>query len=136
MGFGTAVSTCLGKKYMDFKGRARRSEFWYFFLFSTLVTVGVDILVLYVEPNLPFGRGLLTSILQLPILLPSLAVWVRRLHDIDKTGWWMLLLVLGPVEPVVGLIAVIFLLYGNTMKGTSGPNRYGLDPTQGDASPV
>lgn len=119
MDFTQAVKTCLNK-FAAFDGRARRSEYWYFFLIYMLVQVAAAI----VEGILGLPLSL---ILSLVLLLPTLAVNVRRLHDLEKSGWWYLLV-------FVPLIGALVLLYWATRKGTPGPNRFGEDPL-GDAGP-
>ena len=88
MDFQTAIKTCLSK-YADFNGRAMRSEYWYFVLFLLLTNIAAGI----VDAML-FGGGdvqVLSALWSLAMLLPSLAAGARRLHDIDKSGWWLLL---------------------------------------------
>ena len=117
MGFGDAISTCFSK-YVTFDGRAARPEYWYWVLFSLLaqlVLVIVDTLVLHSE------IGILGVLFSLAVFLPSLAVAVRRLHDLDRSGWWILLAFI----PVVG--AIILIVWA-CMPGTPGPNRFGLPP--------
>ena len=119
MGFGDAVRSCL-RNYVGFSGRARRSEFWFFVLFSMLVQVVfavVDLVLLGV------GDGAFGAIASLALLLPSLAVGVRRLHDVGRSGWWMLII-------LVPLIGVILLLIWNLSRGEDGPNRFGPNPRQ------
>lgn len=98
-------------KYATFEGRARRSEYWWFILFNFIIAVILNMI----------SPGLLGGIWSLATLLPSLAVGARRLHDIDRSGWWLLI---GFI-PVVGLIVLIvfFATRGQTM-----PNRFGLPP--------
>ncbi len=108
MSFVQSVETCL-KKYTDFSGIASRSEYWWFFLFNILMsTVGsiADGILLGTEPG---STGIITTLVSLGLLLPSLAVGARRLHDINKSGWWQLLW-LG----FILLIPVIYLLYLHT----------------------
>lgn len=114
MDIQTSIRTCF-QKYADFSGRAQRSEFWWFALFSfvtSLILQAVDLAI---------GLPILGSLFALAVLLPSIAVGVRRLHDRDMVGWWYLLIFV----PVVGalILLVIFCL-----KGTTGPNRFGPDP--------
>lgn len=132
MGFTDAVRSCFGK-YVTFSGRAQRSEYWWFALFSIIVVLiglGID---LALNPDLgsvtttdggfeaQTTGGPVTLVLYLLILLPSLAVAVRRLHDIDKAGWWLLI-------GLIPLIGGIILLIWYCTKGTLGPNRFGNDP--------
>ena len=90
MSFIESVETCL-KKYADFNGRASRSEYWWFFLFNFLiVTVGAiaDTILLGTASG---STGIIQILVTLGLLLPGLAVGARRLHDINKSGWWQLL---------------------------------------------
>ena len=108
-------------KYVDFTGRARRAEYWWFGLFLLIVGVGLSV----IEAVL-FGRamghyGFLSGIFNLAAFLPSLGVSIRRLHDVDRSGWWLLILLI----PLVGTLLV---LYWFVQRGTVGPNRYGPDP--------
>jgi uncharacterized membrane protein YhaH (DUF805 family) len=113
MGFTDAVATGFNK-YVTFTGRAARSEFWYWALFNILVSI-VSGLV-----DGLFGLGFISAITSLALLLPSIAVGVRRLHDIDRTGWWLLIAFTG--------IGAIVLIVFDCIKGTAGPNRFGADP--------
>jgi len=111
MDFATAVKTVVMQKYANFSGRAIRSEYWWFIL-AYIIAYLVLAIVDYV-----LGAQLLTAILSLALIIPSIAVGVRRLHDLDKSGWWLLL---GFV-PIVGLI----LIYWFAQPGTPGANRFG-----------
>jgi uncharacterized membrane protein YhaH (DUF805 family) len=124
MDFMTAVRTCLSK-YVDFSGRARRSEFWWFALFTFLVGIvtGVIDSILGTDYDNTTG-GLVNSLGSLALLLPSLAVAVRRLHDTGRSGWWILL----GLIPIVGWI---ILLVWYCTDGTRGPNEHGADPKGG-----
>lgn len=114
MGFGDAIATCF-QKYVVFAGRAPRPEYWYWALFQFLLMIGLTIVDLVV-----FGtsKGIFTTIATLVLLLPSLAVTVRRLHDIDNSGWWILI-------SLIPLIGVIVLIVKFCTRGTAGPNRFG-----------
>ncbi len=96
------------KKYAVFEGRSRRSEYWYFFLFDFLIAVGI----LFISEFMKFP--ILYSLYVLAVLIPSIAVSVRRMHDVNKSGWFILI-------PIYNLI-----LYFTD--GTQGPNKYGPDP--------
>ncbi|RYE55078.1 MAG: DUF805 domain-containing protein [Rhizobiaceae bacterium] len=111
MDFATAVKTVVMQKYANFSGRAIRSEYWWFVL-AYIIAYLVLAIVDYV-----LGAQLLTAILSLALLIPSIAVGVRRLHDLDKSGWWLLL----GLVPIVGLI----LIYWFAQPGTPGDNRFG-----------
>lgn len=102
------------KNYVQFNGRARRSEYWYFLLFSTIISVGLSVLDAVLEITF------LNTIYSLAILLPSIAVGIRRMHDVDKSGWFILI-------PIYNLILAC-------TEGTKGPNQYGADPKGTDAS--
>ena len=105
------------KKYADFKGRSQRKEYWMFTLFNLLAFFVLSI----VGSVLGDQAELLTGIYSLGVLLPSVAVTVRRLHDIGRSGWWALLMVV----PVVGaLILVIFALQDSQAE----ENEYGPNP--------
>lgn len=102
-------------KYVTFQGRAARPEFWWFVLFfiiAEIVTMAIDGLATF---------GALTTILVLGSFLPNISVIVRRLHDIDKSGWWYWIALI----PLVGIIWLIVLL---CTPGTPGPNRFGPPP--------
>ncbi len=114
MSFQEAVKTVL-TKYVDFNGRARRSEYWYFVLFNLLVNFVVGIVV-----NLT-GLTFLSYIVSLALLLPGLGVCVRRLHDIGK-GWAWILLALIPL--VGGIILIVFYCQDSQ----PGDNQYGPNP--------
>jgi uncharacterized membrane protein YhaH (DUF805 family) len=119
MNFGEAVSTCFSK-YVDFSGRAPRSEYWWFALFLLLLNIVaavIDVLVFGAAD----GLGIVSIVLGLATLLPSIAVGVRRLHDIDRTGWWYLIIFI----PIIGAIVLIIFF---VLAGTSGDNNYGPDP--------
>ncbi|MEJ2399522.1 MAG: DUF805 domain-containing protein, partial [Gammaproteobacteria bacterium] len=92
------------KKYIDFSGRARRKEFWYFTLFNFIVTavlVIIDVSMAGASQKATFG--MLSMIYALVVLLPSLGVSVRRLHDIDRSGWWLLI----GLVPLIGTIVLL-----------------------------
>lgn len=113
------------RKYAVFSGRARRAEYWYFFLIYTVVYLALAIAdVILGTFSMENGIGLLTGIFALATLLPSVGVSVRRLHDTNRSGWWLLLFLI----PLIGTIVAIILL---SLKGTEGENRFGPDPLAG-----
>jgi len=117
MGFGEATRTCLSKN-VTFSGRASRAEFFFLNLFVFIASlVGAAI-------GAAIRARLFGEIIGLGLLLPIIAVSVRRLHDIDRSGWWMLL-------NFVPLIGWIVLLVWASTRGTVGPNHYGADPLNG-----
>jgi uncharacterized membrane protein YhaH (DUF805 family) len=114
MSFQDAVRSVL-TKYADFNGRARRSEYWYFVLFSFLVLVAAMIV------GRAIGLGFLYYVAWLGLLLPSLAVGARRLHDTGRPGLWLLI-------GLVPLVGAIILLVFFVSEGNPGPNQYGPSP--------
>ena len=110
------------KKYAVFGGRSRRKEYWYFVLFSVIVSLvlsAIDALLGTLSSST--NVGLLGGIYGLAIIIPSIAVSVRRLHDIDRTGWWVLI----SLVPVIG--AIVLLVFA-VLDGTPGENRFGPNP--------
>lgn len=108
------------KKYATFSGRARRTEYWMFVLVNLLVSIALGVGDAVLGTATDDGTGILGSIYALGVLLPSIAVGVRRLHDMNKSGWWMLL----AIVPLVNVVLLVFFV----QQGTVGPNRYGPDP--------
>lgn len=96
MGFAESIRTCL-RKYATFSGRARRSEFWWFHLFYVLCLVVMTVLVIATNSVIPL-------ILFLGLVLPSLAVQSRRLHDSGRSGWWVLISLIPYVGSVILII--------------------------------
>jgi uncharacterized membrane protein YhaH (DUF805 family) len=118
------------KKYAMFSGRSQRAEYWYFTLFYTLIVLALSFVDgLTGAFSEAYGVGLLSGLFMLAMLLPSLAVTVRRLHDTDRTGWWVLIL----LAPLIGVIVLIVFL---VLDGTSGDNRYGSNPKVAFPSPA
>jgi uncharacterized membrane protein YhaH (DUF805 family) len=117
MTFGEAIRSGFNN-YVGFSGRAARSEYWYWVLFVILVSMVTAILD---AALFPFNQvSPLNSIAALVLLLPGIAVAVRRLHDMDHAGWWVLIALTG--------IGALALLVWFCFKGTDGPNRFGPDP--------
>lgn len=115
--FGEAVSL-YWSRYVVFSGRASRAEYWWAMLFLALVTVGLAMVDAAVFGYGPGSPAVVSSLFGLATLLPTLAISVRRLHDIDRSGWWILLLLV----PFVGFVVVLVF---HLMRGTDGPNRFG-----------
>jgi uncharacterized membrane protein YhaH (DUF805 family) len=109
MDFGQAIKNCLNN-YATFTGRAGRSEFWWFFLFNLLASMAASMV---------WAR--LGNLVSLALLVPSVAVGARRLHDIGKSGWFQLLW-------FVPLIGWIFLVYWAVQKSDPQANEYGAPP--------
>jgi uncharacterized membrane protein YhaH (DUF805 family) len=125
MDFQSAVKKCFAN-YVTFTGRAARSELWWFVLFILIGNV-----VFSLVDGLLFGStaegqpvSILGAVFSLAVFLPSIAVGVRRLHDLDKSGWWYLLVLI----PILGALVLIYFF---VQKGTDGPNRFGADPLAG-----
>ena len=117
MNLTTSVKVCF-KKYATFDGRARRSEFWYFCLFCLLigiVTLYIDISILGYSVEEEYTP--LNTIAYLAVFIPSISVTARRLHDIGKSGWWMLLALTG--------IGIILLIIWYVTDGEKKKNRFG-----------
>jgi uncharacterized membrane protein YhaH (DUF805 family) len=114
MGFGQAISAGFSN-YVNFSGRASRSEYWYWILFIVIA----DIVAAIIDQAL--GMQLVTGLFGLVTIIPNIAIAIRRLHDLDRTGWWILL-------GFIPLIGWIILLIWYVTKGTDGPNRFGPDP--------
>jgi uncharacterized membrane protein YhaH (DUF805 family) len=110
------------QNYVNFNGRAARSEFWYCFLFTVLVSIAAGLIDAALFPASDVSP--VSSLAGLALFLPGLAVSIRRLHDLDRSGWWYLLIFI----PLIGLIV---LLIWNCTRGTVGPNRFGPDPVGG-----
>jgi uncharacterized membrane protein YhaH (DUF805 family) len=110
------------RNYINFSGRASRSEFWFFTLFFNLVLIGIGAITEFLHSN-PTARerfGWLAGFIFFALLVPAIATSVRRLHDIDRTGWWVLI---GAT-----IIGHILLLVWFCTKGTADRNRFGPDP--------
>lgn len=154
MDFGTAIRSCF-EKYVTFSGRARRAEFWWFFLFLMLVRFATGILDMAVMHGARGGP--FSALSGLGLLLPWLAVMTRRMHDTGRSGFWVLGFYAASIVVGGTFIAALFILFSATepsgaaaltmylcglgslaiavtwtvmlcLKGTYGPNRYGPDP--------
>ncbi|MBI5646732.1 MAG: DUF805 domain-containing protein [Ignavibacteriae bacterium] len=101
------------KKYADFSGRARRKEYWMFFLVNFLVYVVLSIIAM-MSIEMALVMSLIQLLYYLAVLIPSIAVGVRRMHDTGRSGWWLLV-------PIANLIFAL-------TAGTTGDNEYGPDP--------
>ena len=116
MGFTEAVGTCFAK-YATFSGRAVRSEFWYWVLFTVIASIVLVLIPLPLIGSLN-GSETLGWAFDLATILPYIAVTARRLHDVDRSGWWQLLIFV----PVVGTYILLVWL---CKPGTAGANRFG-----------
>jgi uncharacterized membrane protein YhaH (DUF805 family) len=115
MDFKQSIVTCLKNKYVDFSGRAGRPEFWWFALFCLVAGLLVQVIL----------GDIIAMLVNLALLLPSLAVGARRLHDIGKSGWFQLLWFI----PFLGWAVMIYFL----VQPTGGPNQYGEGPALPEA---
>ena len=116
MGFGQAISSGFSN-YVNFSGRSCRSEYWYWILFiivADIVAGAIDYAI---------GIQVVTGLFGLATILPNLAVAIRRLHDLDRTGWWIFI-------GLIPLVGWIILIIWYCTRGTNGPNRFGPDPLQ------
>jgi uncharacterized membrane protein YhaH (DUF805 family) len=114
------------RQYVDFEGRARRTEYWMFVLFSVIISIVLNVLDnLLGLAFIPGSAGWLSLLYSLAVLLPGLGVSVRRLHDTGRTGWWVLI----ALVPLAGAIVLIVFA---ALEGDRGPNAYGPDPKVGD----
>lgn len=107
--------SCVRDKYACFTGRARRKEYWMFVLFNFLIAIVAQII------DALLTGGLLVFVAYISLLLPALGVIVRRLHDTDRSGWWILISLIPIIGPIVLLIFMC-------LEGTRGGNRFGPDP--------
>lgn len=126
MDFVQAIKSCFAN-YATFSGRAPRSEFWFFQLFCTIVGIISAILDKTVLQDYSLGQthqGVLGLIQNIVLFIPSLAVAIRRLHDVNRSGWWLWISI-----TIIGLLFPLF--YWNCCKGTDGSNRFGADPLAG-----
>ncbi len=103
------------KKYAVFSGRARRKEYWMFLLFHIIIIIALGVIESIVGTN-----SVIALFYMLAILLPGLAVTVRRLHDSGKSGWWLLI----GLVPLIGIVILVFMV----QDGQAGDNQYGPNP--------
>ena len=115
--FGEAVRRALLENYCNFSGRASRSEYWWFVLFTVILNIAIGIIFCWSENTLNIVSGLVG----LALLRPGLGLCVRRLHDIGKSGWWLLIALI----PVVGSL---LLIVGYCKDSQMTPNEYGPVP--------
>jgi uncharacterized membrane protein YhaH (DUF805 family) len=113
MDFSQAIASGF-QNYVNFSGRSPRSAYWYWTLFAVIVGIVTAII------DNVIGVGITNTIASLALFLPGLAVSVRRLHDIDRTGWWVLI--------ALTIIGIFLLIYWYCQPGTPGDNRYGPNP--------
>lgn len=110
------------QKYAVFSGRAQRAEYWFFVLFSIIISIVLAILDgVFGTLDMESGLGVLSGIYGLAVFIPSLAVSVRRLHDTSRSGWWILI----GLIPFIGAIVVLVFM---VLDSTPGENDYGPNP--------
>ena len=118
LGFNEAVGTCF-RKYFDFSGRARGSEYWYFLLFSFILYIVATVLDINLFGNTWEDSGPLYMITSVALFIPSISSATRRLHDSGKSGWWQLL--------YFTVIGAVLVLYWLIRKGDANKNSYDLN---------
>ncbi len=112
------------RKYAVFSGRARRMEYWMFFLVSAIISAILLVTDEFMGWKLEMDGddlGFLSTLYHIAIIIPYLAVIIRRLHDTDRSGWWVLIALI----PLVGAIVLLVFMI---LKGNEGDNRFGPDP--------
>ena len=125
MGFSDAVQNVLMNNYANLDGRASRSEYWWFVLFNLIVSIVTFVIDSTLGTMVTYDMGYVGLIALLALLLPNVSVSVRRLHDIGKSGWWILLAII----PIVNFIGIFVILVFTLMEGEEHPNQYGNVPT-------
>lgn len=118
------LKTALTRDYTKFSGRARRSEFWYFTLFYTLISILAILLDeafnTYLD-GVSRERGAFEAIIQLLLFVPSISVSIRRMHDIGRSGWWVLI-------NFIPLLGALYFIYLATVDSEPQPNKWGPSP--------
>lgn len=117
------------RNYANFQGRARRKEYWMFVLVNLIVSFGLGIVDGILGLKTASGIGTLGAVYSLAVLVPSIAVGARRLHDLDKSGWWQLI----GLIPIIGWIVLIVWA---ASEGQAGSNRFGPNPKLDDGEPA
>ena len=124
MGFMDAIKTCITEKYVDFSGRASRSEFWWFQLFMFLLQMGLFVLqmvALFSFPEIFTAIYWVTVVVSLGLFLPSLSVSVRRLHDIGKSGWYFLLIIPLSIICIGIILWIVWMISEGELTNQYGP---------------
>ncbi|MEG2173935.1 MAG: DUF805 domain-containing protein [Oscillospiraceae bacterium] len=112
------------KNYFNFSGRARRKEYWMFALFNIIISFVLKMVDQGIGLSITQQVGVLSGIYGLFVMIPSLSLLFRRLHDVGKSAWWLLIVII----PVIGWI---WLLVYTLMEGAAGDNQYGSNPKRG-----
>ena len=137
MDFGTSISVCF-KKYFDFEGRASKSEFWFFYLFTIIILFAAGFLLGMFMPTDPSYDNLVIWVIYLPLIFPLIAVTARRIHDFGRSGWMQCIFIPGYiVAEFLGYNAagwiiwlatiVLFIVYVN-QKSDNRKNKFGPVP--------
>lgn len=112
------------KNYATFSGRARRKEYWMFFLFNVLISLGLGVLdVVAGTYSVEYETGFFSGLYSLLVLIPGIAVGVRRLHDTNRSGWWILISLI----PIIGVLVLFVFMCLDSQLGT---NRFGVNPKE------
>ena len=112
------------KNYATFSGRARRKEYWMFFLFNVLISLGLGVLdVVAGTYSVEYETGFFSGLYSLLVLIPGIAVSVRRLHDTNRSGWWV-------VISLIPIIGVLVLFVFTCLDSQPGTNRFGVNPKE------
>ena len=112
------------KNYATFSGRARRKEYWMFFLFNVLISLGLGVLdVVAGTYSVEYETGFFSGLYSLLVLIPGIAVGVRRLHDTNRSGWWILI-------SLIPIIGVLVLFVFTCLDSQPGTNRFGANPKE------
>ena len=119
MYFFESIKICFSK-YATFAGRASRSEFWYFYLFLTVGAIIAAFIDIIIFPDLVGAFSPLSTVFSLALLLPFAAVSARRMHDVNRSGWWQLI-------PIT-IIGIIPYTYWVTKKSDPQDNNFGPNP--------
>lgn len=115
MDFMTAVKHVLTNNFANFQGRARRSEYWWFYLFTIICNVVASII------DGAIGMPIVSIVVMLALIIPGLAVTIRRMHDTGRSGWWIFII-------LIPLVGIILYIYWFVQRGTVGANAWGPDP--------
>ncbi len=111
------------KKYAVFSGRAQRAEYWYFVLFNLIIQIALTVVVGVLGEAVATIGSIALLIYGLAILLPAIGVTIRRLHDTNRSGWWLLIAFI----PLIGIIVLIVFLATDSIVGE---NQYGKNPKE------
>jgi uncharacterized membrane protein YhaH (DUF805 family) len=141
MNFQNSIKTCIKKKYANFSGRASRSEYWWFFLFYSLVGFASQLLDVFIlGQSFWLNYGLINTIVNLILIIPILSVGARRLHDTNRSGWWQLIILIGIAityynkkfltigfhpSSLLVLVIYILLIFWLSSLGSNKKNRFG-----------